>query len=127
MKKRLLAFIPLLGFIFATACANSKKVPEQDGFLGGWVASPQGTTIPEGASVFIGFWQNGTYSIITKFGGKESKTEGFYSRRDDTITFDGKTSYRYFVDTKSNTLYLENSDGLQTRYNRVQMELLPAE
>lgn len=127
MKKRFFV-LPAIGAILlisGTACSHT---PEQnsDPLIGGWIASPQGKQVPENAGVFIGFWKNNTYTLKTRYGTREAQTEGIYTRTGENIYFDGKTRYRYRLNEASETLLLESADGTQTRYERVRMELLPA-
>lgn len=113
-----------------TACSHtSEKI--SDPLLGGWIATPQGENVPAGASVFIGFWHNGTYTLSTKFGKQESRIDGNYACSRNTLYFDFNTSketrYGYTLDKRKNTLVLKAADGTKTRYERVQMDLLPVD
>lgn len=121
----------LLGFgglFFASACTSaSDKTQQQNALLGGWIANAQGETIPAGASVFIGFWEGGAYTIVTRFNGKESRTQGLYDKAGNNLVFDGKTRYSFILNETTGTLRLVSANGTQTVYERVKMELLPAD
>lgn len=130
MKKRFLRilFLSLACVFTGTACVNSpdqNKLP--NGVLGGWIAGTQDKVIPDEASVFIGFWESGAYTLVTRHNRKESRIQGLYRYTDGKIIFDGKTAYGCKLDRAANTLELTAPDGTRIRYERVKMELLPAD
>lgn len=130
-KYRLRALlVASIALFVGTSCANGsfgQSASAQNGLLGGWIANAQSNTIPEGASVFIGFWEGGAYTVVTSFKEKESRMQGTYEHSGEKLIFDGKTRYSYKLNEKNDTLELVRDNGSRTIYERVKMELLPAD
>ena len=128
MKKRFLqALCFALACFTGSACAsNAEKLSEQNRLLGGWVANAQGKSVPAGASVFIGFWEGGNYTLATRYKNEESRIQGHFLHSGNLLVFDGNVRYKYRLDDAGKVLELTSAGGETVRYERVTMELLPA-
>lgn len=110
-----------------SACASNEKLSEQNRLLGGWIANAQGKSVPAGASVFIGFWEGGNYTLATRYKNEESRIQGRFLHSGDLLVFDGNVRYKYRLDDAGEALELTSAGGETVRYERVTMELLPAD
>lgn len=129
MKKRFLqALCFALACFTGSACtSNAEKLSEQNRLLGGWVANAQGKSVPAGASVFIGFWEGGNYTLATRHNNEESRIQGRFLHSGDLLVFDGNVRYNYRLDDAGKVLELTSAGGETVRYERVTIELLPAD
>lgn len=128
MKKACAGFALLCAVLLCGACAGTpENIPATDPLFGAWAASGADGSLPAGAEALFAFWEDGTYELSTRFAGNDSHARGVFRRTRNNIIFDGKTSYKYFLDAGAGTLDLIAPDGTHTRYGRVRFEAERAE
>ncbi|MGN0835416.1 MAG: hypothetical protein ACI4QA_06295 [Candidatus Spyradosoma sp.] len=127
MKKAFAGTALLCAALLLGACAGAPKNAAADPFFGAWAATGPNGSLPAGAEALFAFWADGSYELSTRFGGNDSRTRGAFRRERDAIVFDGRTAYKYFLDTEADALDLIAPDGARTRYSRVRFEAERAE